>query len=105
MDELVFRLLEKKWMSIYMYTGPTLPPEATSHLLPAAEASLYSWSVPVQLNPTYCVQGRDFRGKSTWVFAVMDELLSRVIHRGDEGLLLSSPCIRQDFLKRRPFTP
>jgi hypothetical protein len=38
---------------LYMYTGPTLPPEATS--APGtclAEASLYSWSVPVQLNPT-----------------------------------------------------
>jgi hypothetical protein len=49
MDELVFCLPEKKWMS--MYTGPILPPAATS--APGtylAGVSLYSWIVLVQLN-------------------------------------------------------
>ena len=44
-----------------MYTGPTLPPKATSHLVPAqlkrpciAGASLYSWGIPVQLERPVC---------------------------------------------------
>jgi hypothetical protein len=40
-------------LCLYMYTGPTSPPEATSATSTCpAEASLYSWSVPVQLERT-----------------------------------------------------
>src|SRR5271170_6911794 len=61
-------LVRARWMNLssvylrrsgcpYMYTGPILPPAATSapDTCPA-EASLYSWSVPVQLERP-CVRG------------------------------------------------
>jgi hypothetical protein len=65
-----------------------------------------NWRRPARLTPErsqfpnkdHC---RDFRGKSTWVFAAVDELLSREYIEEVRDCYSPHFCIRQDFLKRR----
>src|ERR1700722_20064837 len=55
---------------LYMYTGPILPPAATSGPDTClAGASLYSWSVPVQLERR-CVRGTATQREKTALYLI-----------------------------------
>jgi len=83
MDELVFRLPEKQWMSMYVHGPPRHLELAQLKRCCTDGVSLVQGTATqremavlylFRLTKNHC---RDFRGKSTWVCAVVDELLSR----------------------------